>query len=160
MQSLEYYLLIVGRSAAVYTVIIIAFRLAGKKHVAQLSLIDFILILLVSNAVQNAMVGEDTSVEGGIIAGLTLVAMNIILTKLIVKSERIAKIVEGEPVLLVRHGKMLTSQLKLENIRIEEVYEAMHRAGVARLEDVSLAILETDGAISIIKQDVKHEQAA
>lgn len=152
--------MIVGRSAAVYTVIIIAFRLAGKKHVAQLSLIDFILILLVSNAVQNAMVGEDTSVEGGIIAGLTLVAMNIILTKLIVKSERIAKIVEGEPVLLVRHGKMLTSQLKHENIRIEEVYEAMHRAGVAQLEDVALAILETDGAISIIKHDVKHEQAA
>lgn len=157
METFEHYLLIAGRAAAIYTVVIIAFRIAGKKHVAQLSLIDFVLILLVSNAVQNAMVGEDSSLMGGIIAGITLVVMNVLLTKLTVKSEFVAKIIEGEPVLLVRNGRILSKQLKRESIRVEEIFEAMHKEGIAHLNDVSLAILETDGAISIIRRETKHE---
>ena len=152
MQPVEHYLWIVLRCVIIYTAVIIAFRLAGKKHVAQLSLIDFILVLLVSNAVQNAMVGDDSTVEGGVVAAVTLIGLNVLLTKLTVKSIAVAKIIEGEPVLLVRNGNILNKQLKKENLRIEEVYEAMHKEGVADIEEVALAILETDGAISIIKK--------
>lgn len=149
----EHYVWIVLRCTAVYLAVIAAFRLAGKKHVAQLSLIDFILVLLVANAVQNAMVGEDSTLEGGIVAAVTLIFLNIVLTKLTVKSKKLAKIVEGEPVLLVRDGKVLYSQLKRENLRIEEIHEAMHKEGIANLHEVAMAILETDGAISIITKN-------
>jgi uncharacterized membrane protein YcaP (DUF421 family) len=155
MQQAEHYAWIIVRCVIVYTSIIIAFRLAGKKHVAQLSLIDFILILLVSDAVQSAMVGEDVTIVGGIIAALTLIITNVLLTKLTVKSTTVAKIIEGEPVLLVRNGRILYKQLKKENLRVAEIHEAMHKEGIAKIEDVAMAILETDGAISIIPQKLR-----
>lgn len=158
LESLPDHLGIVLRSTIVYTVVLIAFRLAGKKHVAQLSIIDFVLILLVSNAVQSSMVGEDISLVGGIIAALTLVGLNVILTKLIVRIPLVAHIVEGEPVLLVRNGKILNKQLKRESVRVEEIHEAMHKEGVAHLGDVALAILETDGGISIIRKERNHDE--
>jgi uncharacterized membrane protein YcaP (DUF421 family) len=150
------YLEIAGRSVAVYGAVIIAFRLAGKKHVAELSLIDFILILLVSDAVQSAMVGENTTIAGGIVAAVSLIAMNVVLTKLIVKSKKIAKVIEGEPVLLVRNGKFLRKNLADQSLREEEVYEAMHENGIAKVSDVAMAILETDGSISIIPKESKQ----
>jgi uncharacterized membrane protein YcaP (DUF421 family) len=153
MQPAEHYIWISLRCVLVYSSIIIAFRLAGKKHVAQLSLIDFILILLVSDAVQSAMVGEDITVEGGIIAAVTLIATNVLLTKLTVKSPGVARIIEGEPVLLVRNGRILYKHVTKENLRVEEIHEAMHKEGISKISDVALAILETDGAISIIPQN-------
>lgn len=142
------------RASVVYGLLIVIFRLAGKRHVAQLSLIDFILILLVSNAVQNAMVGEDTTLGGGIVAALTLVAINVILTKLTVKNRIISKIVEGEPKLLLRDGKILKNVLSKENLTIQEIEEAVRKAGHNGISDVALAILETDGSISVISKDI------
>lgn len=142
------------RASVVYGLLIVIFRLAGKRHVAQLSLIDFILILLVSNAVQNAMVGEDTTLSGGIVAALTLVAINVILTKLTVKNRIISKIVEGEPKLLLRDGKILKNVLSKENLTIQEIEEAVRKAGHSGISDVALAILETDGSISVISKDI------
>ena len=141
---------IILRSSVVYAVLIVIFRIAGKRHVAQLSIIDFILILLVSNAVQNAMVGEDTTLGGGIIAALTLVALNVILTKLTVRNKTISKIVEGVPKILIRDGKILSKVLEHENLTKEEVEEAIRKAGLPNYDDVGLAILETDGSISVI----------
>ncbi|HEY6172660.1 MAG TPA: YetF domain-containing protein [Candidatus Kapabacteria bacterium] len=141
------------RSSVVYCLLIVVFRLAGKRHVAQLSLIDFILILLVSNAVQNAMVGEDTTLGGGIAAALTLVAINVILTKLTVNNKAINKIVEGEPKLLLRDGNILKNVLSKENLTIQELEESVRKAGHTSISEVALAILETDGSISIIGKD-------
>lgn len=154
MPELENILDVVLRSSVVYALLIVVFRLAGKRHVAQLSLIDFILILLVSNAVQNAMVGEDTTLGGGIVAALTLVAINVILTKLTVKNRFISKIVEGEPKLLLRDGNVLANVLNKENLTIQELEEAVRKAGHNNLSEVALAILETDGSISVIGKNI------
>lgn len=153
MPELENILDVVLRSSVVYGLLIVVFRLAGKRHVAQLSLIDFILILLVSNAVQNAMVGEDTTLGGGIVAALTLVAINVILTKLTVSNRTISKIVEGEPKLLLRDGNILKNVLNKENLTIQEIEEAVRKAGHTNISEVALAILETDGSISVIGKD-------
>jgi uncharacterized membrane protein YcaP (DUF421 family) len=144
---------IILRSGVVYIVLIIIFRLAGKHSVSQLSIIDFILILLVSNAVQNAMVGEDSSLHGGLIAALTLVGLNVILTKLSLRSSRFSKIVEGEPLLLIHDGKLLKKRLRAEGLREEEIYEAIRKAGYSRPDEVGMAILETDGTISVIGKE-------
>src|ERR1041385_6344894 len=79
---------IVARCAVVYLVILVGFRLAGKRHISQLSILDFALVLLVSNAVQNAMVGNDTTLVGGVLAALTLIAINVLLTRFLFKRER------------------------------------------------------------------------
>lgn len=138
------------RSGIVYLVLIIVFRLIGKRHVAQLSLVDFILILLVSNAVQNAMVGDDNTLGGGIVAALTLIAINIVLTRFIVKDQKFGRFIEGEPKLIIRHGRILMKQLAAENLRIDEVHEAIRKAGFGSVNEVGEAVLEVDGSISVI----------
>ena len=149
---------IIIRSSVVYLVIIIGFRLAGKRHISQLSLIDFALVLLVSNAVQNAMVGNDSSLLGGIVAATTLIVINVVLTKVIFKNEGFARFFEGEPRLLVRNGKYVTSNLLKEDIRIEELEEQIREHGVNDVSQVKTAILEIDGSISVIpmENDVKN----
>src|SRR5438552_18957435 len=114
---------IVVRSAVVYLVILAGFRLAGKRHISQLSLVDFALILLVSNAVQNAMVGNDTTLVGGIVAASTLILINVILTRVLFRGTKFAKLVAGEPRLLVRNGRYVMSNLQHEEIRPEELEE-------------------------------------
>ena len=141
---------IVLRSAVVYLVIIIGFRLAGKRHISQLSLLDFALILLVSNAVQNAMVGNDTTLPGGIIAAMTLIAINMVLTKVFFKDDKLAHMIGGEPKLLIRNGKYVMSNLAHEEIRTDEIEEQIREHGFADISEVRTAILEMDGSISII----------
>ena len=141
---------IILRSVVVYLTIIIAFRAVGKRHISQLSLVDFALVLLVSNAVQNAMVGNDSSLTGGIVAALTLILINVLLTKLVLKNEQISEVIQGEPALLVRNGRPSLPILMHENIRIEELEEAIREHGIASIEEVKAAILELDGSISVI----------
>ena len=141
---------IVVRSTVVYLMILIAFRLAGKRHISQLSVIDFALVLLVSNAVQNAMVGNDTSLIGGLIAAATLIVINLLLTLVGLHEVRLAKFLEGEPKLLVRNGQYIHSSLAAEAIRPEELEEQIREHGYERIEDVRLAFLEIDGSISVI----------
>jgi uncharacterized membrane protein YcaP (DUF421 family) len=151
---------IVLRSAIVYLVILVGFRLAGKRHISQLSLLDFALILLVSNAVQNAMVGEDTSLIGGIVAAGTLILINVILTKLVFRGDRFAKLVSGEPRLLIRNGQYVMSNLIHESIRPEELEEQIREHGFPDISEVRSAILEMDGSISILPfikgQSIEH----
>jgi uncharacterized membrane protein YcaP (DUF421 family) len=146
----EFLLQIVLRSSIVYLVILIGFRIAGKRHISQLSLVDFALVLLVSNAVQNAMVGSDVSLEGGLVAAVTLLLINILITKVLFKDATLAHWVAGEPRLLVRNGSPVQSNLDREDIRLEEVEEQIREQGIDRIAEVRAAILETDGTISVI----------
>ena len=141
---------IVLRSLCVYAVILAGFRLAGKRHLSQLSLPDFALILLVSNAVQNAMVGNDTSLVGGIVAAIALLAGNIIVTRLIRKNKVSKEIFIGEPRLLVRNSRVIGSTLDQENLSEEDLLEAIREHGFDSLHDIRTAILENDGSISVI----------
>lgn len=144
---------IVVRSTVVYLVILVGFRLAGKRHISQLSLVDFALILLVSNAVQNAMVGNDSSLLGGIVAAATLILINVILTKLLFKDTKLGKFITGEPRLLVRNGQYIMSNLQHEEIRPEELEEQIREHGFKDISEVKTAILEMDGSISILPFD-------
>ena len=141
---------IVVRSMTVYIVILVGFRLAGKRHISQLSLVDFALILLVSNAVQNAMVGSDTSLLGGIVAAITLILLNVILTKLLFRETKLGRFITGEPRLLVHNGRFVMSNLSRESIRPEELDEQIREHGFADVSEVKTAILEMDGSISVL----------
>ena len=141
---------IILRSVVVYLVILGSFRLAGKRHISQLSLIDFALILLISNAVQNAMVGNDSSLGGGIIAAFSLLAVNLILSRFIFKNKFSREFFVGEPKLLVRNSQVIKSTMDHEELSEDDLNEAIREHGFASLKEVRTAILELDGSISII----------
>ncbi len=138
------------RSATIYLVILGALRVMGKRHVAQLSIIDFVLVLLVSNAVQNSMVGSDTSLGGGLVAAVTLLTINYALGRLVVRYERLGTFLEGEPTLLIRDGKILDNHLAREGIRRAELEAAIRSHGYTDETEVRQAVLEIDGAISVL----------
>jgi len=144
------------RSCIVYIILIFAFRLVGKRHISQLSLLDFVLILLVSNVVQNAMVGNDESLLGGVTAAIALIALNFLFTTLIFKSSKFEKLIEGEPTLLIRHGQPLEGHLRHEQINLQELEEAVREHGIPDIRHVKTAILELDGSISCIPYDEDH----
>lgn len=150
---------IILRSTCVYLAVWGALRLVGKRHVGQLSLVDFVLVLLVSNAVQNAMVGsEDASVTGGLAAAFTLILINLGLTRLLLRSSRLSALLEGEPTLLIRDGVILEQHLLREGLRQEELEEAIREHGIENAAGVKQAILEIDGSISILPVGAQHEQ--
>ncbi len=143
------------RPIAVYLFIIFALRLFGKKELAQLSVIDLVFILLISNAVQNAMVGSDNSLLGGIVAAGVLFLTNYVLKKLIYYFKPIDKLLQGEPILLIYEGKIQENQLKKAGFTVEELSAAVREHGVKSIEQVNLAMLEVDGNISVLSENYK-----
>jgi len=114
---------------------------------------DFLLLLLLANAVQNAMTGPDTSVLGGLVAAGTLFAANLVVAWLARRSSRAEQLVEGMPTILVRRGRVLAPNLQKEGITREDLLRSLREHGVERVEDVRSAILEVDGSISVLKED-------
>ena len=148
---------VVLRSVAVYLFILIAIRLFGKKELAQLSVIDLVFILLISNAVQNAMVGSDTSLQGGLVAALALFATNFLFKKLLFRSKKISELIQGKSVLLVYNGDLFWDNLQSAEITLEEIEAAAREHGVEKISQVKLAILEVDGNISIISSELANQ---
>ncbi|MFD1629990.1 DUF421 domain-containing protein [Pseudopedobacter beijingensis] len=156
---MEPYLNIVFRCLSVYVFMIVAIRLTGKKELSQLNTIDVILILLISNAVQNAMVGDNTSLSGGLVAAGVLFLLNFILKKLFLKNPRIKNFVLEKPEILIHDGKMDFSAMHKLGITSDELEEAMREHGVDQVKEVKLAMMEADGNISIItgkSEELKH----
>ena len=151
------YVLIILRCIAVYFFVIIAIRLFGKKELAQLSVIDLVFILLISNSVQNAMVGTDTSLEGGLIAALSLFIINFILKKLLYRNKKVSELLQGKSIMLVYNGELQEHNLKHAEITMEELEATVREHGVEDLKHVDLAILEVDGNISVISDDFKNK---
>lgn len=141
---------IIIRSAAVYFFMLIALRLFGKKELSQLNTADVILILLISNSVQNAMVGSDTSLWGGLAAAAVLFIINFTLKKLMYKFPKFSDFMQEKPEILIHDGKMDFKALSKLNITNDELKEAIREHGVEHFSDVKLAMLEIDGNISII----------
>ncbi|MCD0476006.1 DUF421 domain-containing protein [Flavobacterium sp. EDS] len=150
------YLDIVIRSASVYFFMVIALRVFGKKELSQLNTADVILILLISNAVQNAMVGSDTSLLGGIAAAAVLFIINYTFKKLTYKSKLLHNLLLEKPEVLIHKGHIDFKSLSKLNITSDELEEAMREHGVEHYKDVKLAMLEIDGTISIISQNNEH----
>ena len=152
------YLDIIFRSVAVYLFMVIAIRLFGKKELSQLNTSDIILILLISNSVQNAMVGSDTSLWGGLAAAAVLFSLNFILKKLMYKFPKFGNFIEEKPVILIHNGILDFKSLSKLNITSDELKEAMREHGVEYFKNVKLAILEINGNISIISGESNLRQ--
>ena len=152
---MEGYLFIAIRSIAVYIFIVAAIRLFGKKEFAQLTITDLVFILLISNSVQNAMVGEDSSLQGGIISALALFALNYVVKKVTFLYPSIDKLLDGEPITLVYDGKLMLNGLKKSEISIDELMVAVREHGVETIAEVDLAVFEVDGSISILSENFK-----
>ena len=154
---LEEYLSITVRSVIVYLFIVLAIRLFGKKEIAQLSVIDLVFILLISNSVQNAMVGPSTSLEGGLIAALSLFVVNYAFKNLMFRSRKINEWLQGHALMLVYDGRVIETNLEKAKISMDELEAAVREHGVKSIEDVDLAVLEVDGNISVLSDDFKHK---
>jgi uncharacterized membrane protein YcaP (DUF421 family) len=141
------------RTAIVYLFLVVAIRLSGKREVGQMSVLELIVVLIISDAVQNSMVGENTSIWGGIVAVVTLLALDFALKSIAGRSKRLRSAIEGEPRLLVRDGRLLARALSDEGIEDDDVRAAVRAHGLARVEDVRIAVLEVDGSISVIPKD-------
>lgn len=144
---------IVARTAAIYLVVLLGVRLSGKREVGQMTPFDLTLLLLISNSVQNAMTGPDTSLVGGVAAALTLLLMNYLVAELSGTNRRFRKLIQGQPTLLVHDGEVLTEQLAKEHISMDELHRAIREHGMESYKQVALAVLEVDGAISCLKYD-------
>ncbi len=144
------YLDIILRSVAVYFFMIIAVRIFGKKELSQLNTADVILVLLISNAVQNAMVGNNTSLLGGLLAAFVLFLLSFSLKKLMYKSKKFNDFVQDKPEILIHNGKTEYKTLTKLDITSDELEEVMREHGVLHYNEVKLAMLEVDGNISII----------
>ena len=151
---------IIFRTLIVYLFLVLILRVTGKREVGQLSILELIVILLISDAVQNSMIGDNTSLWGGLVAVATLFAADKLLKLALSRSKRLKKAVEGEPRLLVRDGRVLTRALSEEGVEVEDLRAAARGVGVARLENVRLAVLETDGSISVIPMEGLAQQTS
>jgi len=152
------YLDIILRSLGVYLFMVIAFRVFGKKELSQLNTTDVILILLISNSVQNAMVGTDTSLWGGLTAAAVLFVVNFLIKKILFKYKVLNHLLQDKPEILIHNGKPDYDVLSRLGITHDELMEAAHEHGVEHLTDIKIAILEMDGNISIISGDQNLKQ--
>ena len=141
------------KSVAVYVFIVAAIRLFGKKEFAQLSVVDLVFILLISNSVQNAMVGADTSLLGGLFAAFALFVTNFIFKKLELTFPGLSKVVEGEPIVLVHQGKIIANSLAKASLSEAQLNAAIREHGIMKIDEVDLAVFEVDGNISVVSEN-------
>jgi uncharacterized membrane protein YcaP (DUF421 family) len=153
---MDVYFEVVLRTVAVYIFIVVAIRLFGKTELTQLSVFDLVFILLISNSVQNAMVGPNTSLLGGLIAAGSLFILNFILKRISYNNPNFNKFLQGEPIMLVHEGKILKQHLEKVKISESELLAAIREHGVSDIRDVNIAILEIDGNISILTKNYQH----
>ena len=138
------------RALAIYVVVFVGLRLMGKRQLGQMTVFDLVVILLIANAVQNAMVGPDTSLQGGIVAALILLVVNYAVSRVRLLNRRFARLFEGTPTLLVKDGEFILPNLRHEAIEPEEIETAVREHGMESVKEVRVAYLEPDGAISIV----------
>lgn len=148
------------RTALVYAVLLIGMRLTGKRQIGQMTIFDLVLLLMISNAVQNAMTGPDTSLTGGILAALVLFVANGVVSRVTYGSARVRALVEGEPTIVVRDGVVQQQSCRRELVTPEEIETAMREHGIHDLGEVALAVLEIDGSISVIPKGELAPHAA
>ena len=140
------------RTAIIYVFILAGFRLMGKREIGQMTPFDLVL-LLIANAVQNAMTGPDTSVAGGVAAAGVLFLINFCVDRWMLGHRLVRRWFMGSPTLLIHDGEILDDHLRREGIARETLEAALREHGVFSPADVSLAVLEMDGSISVLKKD-------
>src|SRR4030081_2057576 len=141
------------RTGVIYLLVLVGIRISGKREVGQMTPFDLTLLLLLSNSVQNAMTGPDTSVIGGIAAACTLLLLNYLVADVSGANRRFRRFIQGEPSLLIHDGKIIEAHMAKEHVSMDELQRALRGHGISSYHDVALAVLEVDGSISCLKYD-------
>jgi uncharacterized membrane protein YcaP (DUF421 family) len=141
------------RALLIYGFLVVAFRLAGKRELGQSNTLDLAVLLLVANAVQNGVIGSDNTVTGAVIGAATLMAANTAVSRMAYLSPLLATVLEGSPTTLIENGKLRQSSLRHENISLPELRSIARRQGFPDLAAVHTAILETNGVVSMFRED-------
>jgi uncharacterized membrane protein YcaP (DUF421 family) len=138
------------RSVVVYLFLLVAFRLCGKRQLGQLSAFDLVVLLIISNVVQNAVIGNDNSLGGGLIGATAILLLNLVVAYVTFRFRRADRVVEHSPTLLVRHGRVLRDNLRRERLGPRDLRSALRHHGVVSIRDIRYAFLEEDGHVSVI----------
>jgi uncharacterized membrane protein YcaP (DUF421 family) len=149
---------VVFRSLVVYVALLGGLRLAGKRELGQMTSFDLVVILVISNAVQNAMLGPDSSLSSGLIAAGTLLGANWVVNRIVQASPWLSRQLTGTPSLLLHDGQLIDEHLRNEGITRAEVLQALREHGVEDLASVKMAVLEVDGTISVIPSDASSSR--
>jgi uncharacterized membrane protein YcaP (DUF421 family) len=137
------------RPVIVYLVLVVLLRIFGKRELAQLNPFDLVVLLSLSNTVQNAIIGEDNSVSGGVIGAFSLLTINWIVAQILFRSPRLTRLFEGRATVLVRDGKMDKPAMQRESLTPDELLSAIHRQGFPHLHEVALCQLEPNGTFYV-----------
>lgn len=145
------------RAVIVYVVLLAMIRLSGKRTMGQFTAFDMLLIVLLGNAVQNALLGKDTSMTGGLLLAATLMLLNWTVGFVTARSRKAERVLEGEPVVLARNGHIYRDVLRRELVSRDDFSKAMREAGCSDVDRVHLALLETNGHITILLREAGKE---
>ncbi len=137
------------RTLAVYLLVMIIFRIIGKRTISSMSTMDFVLVLLLSNVVQNAIIGDDNSLTGGLIGAGVLVAINAVIVRVVARSGRLTAVFEGTPTTLIERGRYIRRALQREGLRAGDVTRALRAQGADDVQEVERAALEPGGALVV-----------
>ena len=138
------------RSVVIYLFMLLAFRFTGKRQVGQLTPFDLVVLLIISNVVQNAVIGPDNSLGGGLLGAVVILALNWVVVEVTFRSKRLRRLLEATPTLLIHNGRILHDNLRRERITLDDLHATLRRSGVADSEHVRVAVLEENGGISVI----------
>jgi uncharacterized membrane protein YcaP (DUF421 family) len=150
---------LVGRSVGVYAFLFILLRITGKRQVGQLAPFDLVLLLVLSNAVQNSMNAGDNSLTGGLVSAATLVALNFAVAWITHRSKWLERVVEGRPEVLIHNGKVFEKVMAKLGLTHHELMAAIRQGGCASADEVHLAVIENNGSISVIPWSAGHARA-
>jgi uncharacterized membrane protein YcaP (DUF421 family) len=151
------------RPVFVYIFLVAGLRLSGKRELAQLNPFDLVVLLTLSNTVQNAIIGDDNSVTGGILGATSLLVINYLVVRFLYAHEKLDHIVEGSPDLLIENGKINYQRLKKELISLEQLSAAARKQGLDDLSEVNRCVLEPGGTLTFVAakpatEDVRHRE--
>jgi len=147
------------RPMIIYGFLVVGLRLAGKRQLAQLNPFDLVVLMTLANTVQNAIIGDDTSLTGGIIGAGTLLLVNYAVVRFLYGHRKLDHLIEGRPDVLIENGRILKERLKKELVTLEELKASAHRQGFASFEEVERAVLEPGGTISFFAKEPPPELA-
>jgi uncharacterized membrane protein YcaP (DUF421 family) len=146
------------RPIVVYLFLVIGLRLAGKRELAQLNPFDLVVLLTLSNTVQNAIIGDDNSVTGGILGAATLLLVNYLVVRFLYRHQKLDRLVEGDSSVLIEHGKIVEANLTREVLTIAELEAAAHKQGLGDLDEVESAVLDPNGTICFVAKKPAPEE--
>ena len=140
------------RSVVVYLFLLAAFRVTGKRQLGQMTAFDLVVLLIISNVVQNAVIGNDNSLGGGLFGAVIILLLNGIVAWFTFRYKRVERLIEHIPTVLVKHGRIVRENLRRERLSLPEFRAALRREGVVSLGGVRYVILEEDGHLSVIRK--------